>query len=76
MPNISQAGSSAAIESVLAAKQSATQSQVAYAIAGKALDAQRAAGDAAVALLDSASQISTSPVSHAEGKGAKLDIVR
>lgn len=68
MPSISQASSNAAIESVLAAKQSATQSQVAYAIAGKTLDVQRAAGDAAVALLDAA-------IHHpADGKGAGLDV--
>ncbi len=69
MPNISPLSSNAAIESVLAAKQSATQSQVAYKVAGKSLDAQRAAGDAAIALLDAASP-------SADGKGARLDVSR
>lgn len=64
-PSVSTSG---AIESVLAAKQSATESQVAYKVAGKALDAQRAAGDAAIALIESASQLGL-----AEGKGTQLD---
>ncbi|TWT90341.1 hypothetical protein Mal64_07290 [Pseudobythopirellula maris] len=71
MSSISPTSSGAAIESVLAAKKSATQSQVAYAIAGKTLDAQRAAGDAAIALLDAAA-----PQGVAPGKGAQLDAVR
>lgn len=60
----------AAIESVLAAKQSATQSQIAYAVAGKMASAQRAAGDAALALLDAAT-----PRGVADGKGANFDAV-
>lgn len=67
MSSINQASSAGAIESVLAAKQSATQSQVAYKVAGKALDAQRTAGDAALALIESAA---------AQGKGTQLDVSR
>ncbi|TWU00081.1 hypothetical protein Pla108_10250 [Botrimarina colliarenosi] len=66
--NISSTSSGAAIESVLAAQQSSTQSKIAYAVAGKALDAQRSAGDAAVALIESAGQLGA-----ALGKGAHLD---
>jgi hypothetical protein len=70
MSSISPASSDAAIESVLAAKQSATQSQIAYAVAGKVMNAHRAAGDTALALLDAAM-----PRGAAEGKGANLDAV-
>lgn len=65
-----QASPSGAIEAVLAAKQAATRSQVAYAVAGKTLDAQRSAGDAAIALLEAAS-----PAGLAEGRGEQLDTV-
>lgn len=68
MSNISHVSSHGAIESVLAAKQSSTQSQIAYSVAGKALDAQRSAGDAAIALIESAGQLGS-----AEGKGTRLD---
>lgn len=71
MSSISQASPNAAIESVLAAKQSATHSQVAYKVAGKALDAQRTAGDAAIALIEAAGQLGA-----AEGKGTQLDVSR
>lgn len=70
MSSISQVSSAGAIESVLAAKQSAAQSQVAYKVAGKALDAQRTSGDAAIALLDAATQVGT------DGKGVQLDVSR
>ena len=69
MSSISPASSDAAIESLLAAKQSATQSKIASAVAGKVLNAQRAAGDTALALLDAAT-----PQGAAEGKGANLDV--
>ncbi|MEO0530473.1 MAG: hypothetical protein AAF266_07810 [Planctomycetota bacterium] len=67
---MSTISSNAAIESVLAAQQSSTQSKVAYSVAGKALVAQRAAGDAAIALIESAGQLGL-----AEGKGELLDTV-
>lgn len=74
MSQISTAGSqvstSAAIESVLAAQQSSTQSKVAYAVAAKASQAHQAAGDAALALLDAAA-----PKGVAEGKGLSFDAV-
>jgi hypothetical protein len=69
MSSISQMSPDAAIESVLAAKASATQTKIAYAVAGKVLNAQRAAGDTAIALLDAAM-----PRGSAEGKGANLDV--
>ena len=71
MSSISPVSSDAAIEAVLAAKQSSTQSQIAYAVAGKVANAQRAAGDTALALLDAAT-----PQGVAEGKGANFDAVR
>lgn len=69
MSSISPASADAAIESLLAAKQSATQSKIAYAVAAKAMNAHRAAGDTALALLDAAM-----PRGAAEGKGANLDV--
>lgn len=61
----------AAINSVISAQQASTQSKVAYTVAGKALDAHRAQGDAAVALIESAGQIG-----KANGKGQHFDAVR
>ncbi|MEM8865856.1 MAG: hypothetical protein AAGF31_09970 [Planctomycetota bacterium] len=66
--NISANG---AIESLLAAEQGATQSKIAYAIAAKGQDAQQAAGDAAIQLLEAATQLGKAP-----GKGAHFDAVR
>ncbi|MEN1681779.1 MAG: hypothetical protein AAGJ46_19530 [Planctomycetota bacterium] len=60
----------AAIENLLAAQQSATQSSVAYKVAGKALDAQRASGDAAIQLLEAAVP------GKAVDRGGQLDTVR
>ncbi len=57
-----------AISSVLAAKDTAVKSEIAVAVAAKALDAQKMAGDAAVSLLKDAAQIS-----KAVGKGEQLD---
>ncbi len=59
-----------AINSVLAAQQAQTQSKVATSVAAKAIDAQEAAGDAAVQLLEAASQIG-----KAAGKGGHFDAV-
>lgn len=70
MSSISPASTDAAIESLLAAKESATQTKIAYAVAAKMSGAQRAAGDAALALLDAAM-----PRGAAEGKGANLDVM-
>jgi hypothetical protein len=70
MSSISPATSDAAIESLIAAKQSATQSKIAYAVAAKAMNAHRAAGDTALALLDAAM-----PRGAADGKGANFDAV-
>ena len=70
MSSISQMSSDAAIESLLAAKESATQTKIAYAVAAKTMNAQRAAGDAVLSLLDAAM-----PKGAAEGKGASLDVV-
>lgn len=67
-PSISN---NAAVESVLAVQQSATKSSVAYAVAGKALDAQRSAGDAAIQLLEAASP--GKAAGRAAGKGGLLD---
>ena len=69
MSSITPLSSDAAIESLLAAKQSATQSKIAYAVAAKSMNAHRAAGDAVLALLDAAA-----PRGAAEGKGANLDV--
>ncbi|QDV73080.1 hypothetical protein [Botrimarina mediterranea] len=69
MSSISHMSSDAAIESVLAAKEAATQTKIAYAVAAKMQGAHRAAGDAALALLDAAA-----PRGAAEGKGANLDV--
>ncbi|TWT85428.1 hypothetical protein Pla123a_02350 [Posidoniimonas polymericola] len=61
----------AAISSVIAAKQSQTQSQIGFALAKKSLDAQKAAGDAMVQLIESAGQLG-----KAVGKGHHFDAVR
>ena len=57
-----------AIASVLAAKESAVDAQVQFAVAAKSLDAQRQQGDAAVQLLEAAVQLS-----KAVGKGSLFD---
>jgi hypothetical protein len=49
-----------AIGSVLAAKDSALQTQIGFAIAGKQLDAQQQQGDAVNQLLESAAKLSKS----------------
>ena len=48
-----------AISSVLAAKEAQTHSQIGFALARKSLDAQKAAGDAAVELIEAAGQLAT-----------------
>lgn len=58
----------AAVSSVLAAQAAQTQQQLGVALARKALDAQQAQGDAAVALLDAAAM-----AGKAEGRGGLLD---
>lgn len=58
----------AAINSVLAAKQSALNSQIGTAVAKKSLDAQQAAGDAVNQLLQQAANLS-----KALGRGENLD---
>lgn len=60
-----------AINSVLAAKEAQTHSQIGFALAKKSLDAQKAAGDAAVQLIESAGQLG-----KAVGKGHHFDAVR
>lgn len=57
-----------AITSVIAAKQAALRTQVDFAVARKQLDATAAQGQAAVALLDSAAQLS-----KAVGLGTNFD---
>ena len=69
MSSICPASADAAIESLIAAKESATQTKIAYAVAAKSMNAQRAAGDAVLSLLDAAM-----PRGAAEGKGANLDV--
>ncbi|TWT32532.1 hypothetical protein KOR34_42950 [Posidoniimonas corsicana] len=59
-----------AINSVLAAKQAESYGRVAFAVARKSLDAQQAAGDAAVQLIEAAGQLG-----KAAGKGQQLDAV-
>ncbi|MCA9246365.1 MAG: hypothetical protein KDA42_04590 [Planctomycetales bacterium] len=49
-----------AISSTLAAQESALQTQIQFALAGKALEAARQSGQTAVQLLESAAQISPS----------------
>lgn len=67
---MSSISTDAAIESVLAAKQAATHSNLATTIAAKTLDSQRAAGDAALQLLSAASG-----QGRADGKGGHFDAV-
>jgi len=57
-----------AVSSVSAAQQSAAQSQAAFAVAAKQLDATQQQGEAVVQLIDSAAQIS-----KAVGKGHGFD---
>jgi hypothetical protein len=57
-----------AIASVIAAKQAAVHNQVGFAVAGKQLDAAAQQGQAAVALLDAAAQLS-----KAAGLGQRFD---
>jgi len=59
-----------AISSVLAAKQAAVKSQIAFALAAKSLDAQKQQGDAAVKLIDAARQ-----TGKEIGRGTQFDAV-
>lgn len=61
-------GIDCAIQSVVDAKQAALHQQIGIAVAAKQLDATKASGDAAVALLDAAAQLS-----KAIGKGGAFD---
>ncbi|WP_145289902.1 hypothetical protein [Pirellulimonas nuda] len=61
----------AAISALLNAKQGAVQSEIAFSVAAKALDAQQAAGDAAVGLIESAARLG-----KAAGRGERFDAVR
>lgn len=65
----------AAIQHVLAAQQATTHSKIAFSVAAKALRSQEAAGDAAIALIEAAGQISDR-VGRAPGKGLRIDLVR
>lgn len=59
-----------AIEATLAAQNSATQAQIAVALMAKQMTAAKQQGQAAVALLDAAAQMS-----KALGKGQTFDAV-
>lgn len=59
-----------AISSVIAARQSAVNSQIAYAVAAKKLQATKQQGDAAAQLLEAAVQLG-----KAVGKGRNFDAV-
>lgn len=59
-----------ALGNVVAAKQSAIQTQIGVALAAKSLDATRLQGEAAVQLIDAAAQIS-----KALDRGANFDAV-
>jgi hypothetical protein len=59
-----------AISSVIAAKENAIKTQVAFAVAAKQLQATRQQGDAAAQLVEAAAQLS-----KAIGKGLAFDAV-
>ncbi len=57
-----------AIQSVISAKQASVSNQIGYAVASKQLDATKQQGQAAIALLETAAQLS-----KAVGKGGQFD---
>ncbi len=57
-----------------ALKQAQTQQSIGFAVLGKANDAAKAEGKAAVALLDSAAE-TTGKRSSAPGQGQRIDVV-
>ena len=57
-----------AVSSLLAAQQASLGSKISFAVAAKQLDAQEAAGEAALRLLEDAVQLSKEV-----GKGANVD---
>ena len=61
--------------SLSAIKQADTQSRIAYAVAGKALDAMKQEGEGALKLLDGAAKLHQAASARFEGSVARLTAI-
>ncbi len=62
-----------AVSSLMAAQQNALKSKIAASLQSKQQDAVQLQGEAAVALIDKAAEI-TKPQANAAGQGGRLDV--